>query len=332
MKEYNFTQQPFKLFGLPKYYENGLLERIPQYLKEEVPNVWELGQRCPGARLCFRTDSKELYFKIILKSNRPDIGMSIFSAQSGNVYIGNRQTARYAGLITPENYNTLICEGTFTNDPGINDITVFLPRNEPIDDIIIGLDDDANIEAPTPYKYQKPIVYYGSSITEGGCCSKPANGYNAFISRWLDVDYYNLGFSGAAKGELCMADYINTIEKSIFVYDYDHNAPTIEHLAATHEPFFKRIREHSPSLPIVMMTRPNFDYGDAPERREIIKRTYENAVKNGDKNVYFVGGELFFGEDDRFACTNDCCHPNDLGMYRMAKVVAPIIEKILKSL
>ena len=93
MKEYNFTQQPFKLFGLPKYYENGLLERIPQYLKEEVPNVWELGQRCPGARLCFRTDSKELYFKIILKSNRPDIGMSIFSAQSGNVYIGNRQTA-----------------------------------------------------------------------------------------------------------------------------------------------------------------------------------------------------------------------------------------------
>ena len=159
-----------------------------------------------------------------------------------------------------------------------------------------------------------------------------SNGYNSMISRWLDVDFYNFGFSGNAKGEPEIAEYINTIDKSIFVYDYDHNAPDVDYLEKTHEPFFQIIRKHDPQLPVLMMTRPNFYEGtDDAKRREVVRRTYENAVSAGDKNVWFLDGETFFGKEDRALCTLDGTHPNDLGFYRMAKTICPVISKILEK-
>jgi hypothetical protein len=146
------------------------------------------------------------------------------------------------------------------------------------------------------------------------------------------VDYYNFGFSGNARGDIELAEYISGIDMSIFVYDYDHNAPTPEHLSNTHEPFFKLIREKNPDLPIVMMTRPSITYTEEDKkRREIVRRTYENALSCKDKNVYFIDGESFFGDSDREICTIDRIHPNDLGFYKMASVIEPVIKAILEK-
>ena len=125
-----------------------------------------------------------------------------------------------------------------------------------------------------------------------------------------------------------MADFINTIPMKAFVYDYDHNAPTVEHLRDTHEAFFLRIREKNPLLPVIMMTRPG-KTEKFEERREIVRKTYENAIARGDKNVYFIDGQTFFGEKDRNLCLADNVHPNDLGFYRMAEVIEPVIKKVL---
>ncbi len=316
---------------MPFFEETGRLERIPQSVREAVPSLEFLGRRCPGARLCFRTNSPKITLKMEFETLNWDIGMSIFDCQSVNVMIGNRQTARFAGLLHPQDYETRECEVDFFKDSEMEDVTIWLPRNEVIADFTISIEDDAEILPPTPYKYP-PIVYYGSSITEGGCCCRVTNVYNALISQHLDVDYYNLGFSGGAKGELEIADYISTIPMSIFVYDYDHNAPDAEHLRKTHEAFFKRIREKNPALPVVFMTKPDFDYDpQGAERREVIYNTYLNAKNSGDDNVYFIDGETFFGKNDRHACTCDCCHPNDLGFYRMAQVIEPVIKSILEK-
>jgi hypothetical protein len=129
-----------------------------------------------------------------------------------------------------------------------------------------------------------------------------------------------------------MADLINKIPMGLFVYDYDHNSPSAEHLAETHVPFFARIREKNPTLPIIMMTKPDFDYDpNAAARREVVRRTYDHAVAAGDKNVWFIDGESFFGDTDRHLCTVDCCHPNDLGFMRMAQVVEPLVKQILEE-
>ena len=127
-----------------------------------------------------------------------------------------------------------------------------------------------------------------------------------------------------------LADYINTFDMSIFVYDYDHNAPNAEHLRNTHEPFFLRIREKHPDLPVIMMSKPAEIYSeDDILRREIIRTTYENAIAAGDKNVYFIDGETFYGEKERSLCSIDCVHPNDLGFLRMADTIEPVMRRIL---
>lgn len=328
MKEFNALRAPFKIYGVPLFEKNGLMERVPRALREELPLLEFLGRRTPGARLAFRTDSEHFDVKIHFEKISADIGMSIFACQSANVYAGSR----YLGLARAADYNTPIAAGSFTKQPGMQDIMIYLPRNEVVTGITIAVDDNAVIEAPTPYKRPVPIVFYGSSITEGGCCSKPANAYNALVCRWLDSDFINLGFSGSARGELAMADYINTLDMSLFVLDYDHNAPSVEHLAATHEPFFKRIREKHPDLPILILTRPDADYGDAEARRDVVRATYDNAVKAGDKNVWFIDGKTYYGEEDRDACSADTCHPNDLGMYRMAQVIKPVLEEMFRRI
>lgn len=67
------------------------------------------------------------------------------------------------------------------------------------------------------------------------------------------------------------------------------------------------------------------------ERRQVIRRTYENAVNAGDKNVYFLDGETFYGDTDRHCCSIDGIHPNDLGFYRMAQMIEPKIREILSA-
>ena len=119
------------------------------------------------------------------------------------------------------------------------------------------------------------------------------------------------------------------MKMSAFVYDYDYNAPDAKHLAETHERMFKIIREKNPKLPIIMATRPKMYLTDAEkERFKIIKKTYMNAKKNGDTNVYFVDGTKMFkgkgGED----CTVDGCHPNDLGFYAMAVAFEKELKKV----
>jgi hypothetical protein len=299
---------------------------------EKVPSLAFLGKRPHGARLGFKTNATEFTLKIEFETFSPDVGMSIYSCQSALVYAGDRQNPRYLGMCRPASYQTKAFEAKFRKgDDSLEDILVWLPRNEIISDVTLEFPDGATVCNPTPYKYEKPIVYYGSSITEGGCAYNVNCGYNAIISQHLDTDYINLGFSGNAKGELAVADFINTIDMSIFVYDYDHNAPTVEHLASTHEPFFKRIREKHPDLPVIMMTRPAITYGeDEKKRREVVWATYQGALDAGDKNVYFIHGDDIYAPVGKEYCTVDKCHPNDLGFFCMANAIERVIKELLE--
>lgn len=331
MKVYNWKDRPIKVYGIPFFDKTHKAERLPEDIRKQIPSLEFLGRRCSGARVAFKTNSEKFTVKIKLETFNVDIGMSIYACQSGVVMIGNRQNPFFAGLVNPKEYGQKEYEREFTKTNQLEDVTIYLPRNEVIEDVEILIEDDASILAPTPYTHG-PVLFYGSSITEGGCCTKVTNSYVTLLSDRLDFDFYNFGFSGNAKGELEIADYINTIEKTIFVYDYDHNAPDLEHLRATHEPFFKRIRNKNPEMPIIIMSKPDFEYGeDNALRRDIIKQTYNAAVEIGDKNVYFIDGEKFFGENERHLCTVDTCHPNDLGFYRIAEKIEPIISKILKK-
>lgn len=341
MKFFDCHDSPLRMYGLVDFYKNGSLMRLPEEIMRKLPNLRQFGSRSTGGRLCFRTDSKKMYVKLILKTFMRDYGTTQIGSSGLNVYAGDRRDGYYIGAVFPmgmKGEDTSVSEKTFMLDGTMTDITIFMPKNEEIENIVIGIDDEAKMASPTPYANEKPVIFYGSSITEGGSADRTGNSYTAFLSRRLNMDYINFGFSGSAKGEPEMAEYIASLPMSVFIYDYDHNAADAKYLKKTHEPFFKIIREKNPDLPIIMMSRPDYAYDirDSEERIAVIRNTYENAVKKGDKNVWFINGADFFSDgDDIFACTVDKIHPNDLGHYRMANVIyktlLPIFEKVLKT-
>ena len=150
------------------------------------------------------------------------------------------------------------------------------------------------------------------------------------ITRRLRIDHINLGFSGSARAEDSIAEYIASLDMSLFVYDYDYNAPTVEHLRNTHEKMFKTIRAAHPTIPVVMLTRPKMFLTEAEvERREIVYATYQRARDSGDTNVYFLDGATLMSLADNEG-TVDGCHPNDLGFFSMAKVLGDLLETITK--
>lgn len=333
MQIFNCKESPIEVHGLPFFYENGRFDRLPQDVCEKAKCAGSMSPYSVGARICFRTDSPAVYLKMQVKPLPFTPGMSMIAGKSMHVLFGNRQAPFYAGAWTVGKDKTVV-EGCcpFRKTAEQEDVTVYLPRNAIVEDIWVGIEDGSKLMSPTPYKYP-PILYYGSSITAGGSCAVPFNAYNAIISHHLDVDYYNFGFSGACMGELAVAECIGDIPMSIFVYDYDHNAPNAEFLQKTHEPFFLEFRKKQPNTPVVMITKPDvFGVNPDEERRDIIYNTYKNALARGDKNVYFIDGATLFGDTDRYACTSDSLHPNDFGARRMAERIEPTIAKILKEL
>ena len=337
MKRYYFTDSPIRIFGVPHFEEKESLRRLPNEIAERYRGIYggwpKVGLRTPGARMCFRTDSSVLRIGVELSTLYPDVGMSLRACQAAHVLIGNRREPHYAGVVHPKDYEQKSFERELAKPPSMEDVTVFLPMGEVIATAWVEIEEGAAMEAPTPYRHSLPMVFYGSSITEGAHASRPCNAYTALLSARLDTDYYNFGFSGSAKGDLDIAEYICTLDMSVFVLDYDHNAKDAEFLRATHEPFFRYIRERKPDLPIVITSRPNFEHTpDAAARRKVIRTTYENAVNAGDKNVYLIDGESFYGTSERYLCTTDATHPNDIGHERMARVYEAILTGILGNL
>ena len=245
----------------------------------------------------------------------------------------------YKGSLIPpidrkDSYEALVHFG----HRGMREVTIHFPLYDSVKSLYVGVEPDALLQKGAEYRAVKPFICYGSSITQGGCASRPGNCYSNILSRKLNMDHINLGFSGNAKGEQVMADYIAGLPMSVFLLDYDHNAPSIEHLEATHEKFFLTIREKNPDLPVIMATKT-----DTPRtkqlaetlqiRREIVFRTYENAVKRGDKYIKFIDGGKTFNEICLMgipadSCTVDGCHPNDLGFACMAKVFEQAIREM----
>lgn len=327
MKYYNITQSPLKIYGLAVAdAENRQFYRLPKNLLEQMPQYDYLGRRATGGRVRFCTDSPSLTIRMTLSQAKEDINIPLSGSAGADVYLGRGTESEYLGYIAPECHimEEISVEKTFSKKNTMETITINLPRNDHLLSMEIGVDDTATVEESPEYTITNPIVFYGSSITEGGCASRAGNAYTSIVSRWLDADYRNFGFSGSARGEQIFAQYLASLtDMSVLVYDYDHNANDVKQLADTHEAFFQTVRKAHPDLPIIMMSRPDTDQDkkDAQERKKVIYTTYSNAKKQGDENVWFLDGETFFGTYGRAECTVDGTHPNALGFMRMAEKV-----------
>ena len=333
--------EPFKLEGLAWYEQNNHeYYRLPLTMTVEETNAGVIGlaRHTTGVALRFRSDSPEIMIRASLvdscdMNHMPRAGSAgfdtFFKRPGDNRFLYNKTVQPCAAQTEIEAIAGINPEGKMC------EWIINFPLYGGVSKVEIGLKENTSLLPPLEHKIAKPILFYGSSITQGGCASRPGNMYPSMLCRAIDAEQINLGFSGSARGETAMAEAIAKLDLAAFVYDYDHNAPDYQHLQNTHENFFKIIRNANPDLPVIMVSKCDFAYIDPTAiethkaRRDVIRETYHNAVNAGDKNVFFIDGETLFAGDLADCCTVDGCHPNDLGFFRMYSTVLPVLKKAL---
>lgn len=333
-------EEPFSVLGVRYDETHGCFVRMPWAVAESVSDgVRHLNCHTSGGRVRFRTDSDVIAIRAVMPPFRVMPHMPVSGAAGFDLYrtLDGKETY-FKTFMPPADLENGYTAETKTFCAAA-DYTINFPLYHGVNELYVGIRAGARLEAPTPYRHAKPVVFYGSSITQGGCASRPGNSYQGFLSRRLSTDFINLGFSGSGKGERAMAEYIATLDMSVLVMDYDSNAPTVAHLAATHEPFFKIVREKNPNLPILAVSHPSalhrvsFQMGNYEmwgARRDVIRATVENARAAGDDNAYFLDGSEIYKGDDWDAVTVDVDHPNDFGFYRFACCLEPYLKRFLE--
>ncbi len=326
---YDVKNAPFTVHGVT--YENGLFRRMPEAVAKTVSaSVETLNKNTTGGKIRFQTDSPYVAIHAEMEY-MCNISVMAFTGSAGlDLYVREDGEERYVGTFVPpegaaNGYESVIDLGTSQ----LREFTIHLPLYSAVRSLYVGLCETATVCEPHPFTVTPPIVFYGSSITHGGCATRPGNTYTAIVARHFDADHINLGFPGSALAEQEIADYIKELDMSVFVYDYDHNAPSTEHLANTHSRMFKTIRAAQPTLPIVILNRPKYQLNaQEVDRLNIIRATYEEAKQNGDEHVYFIDNRQLT-ELCKSEGVVDGTHPNDLGFMSMAQAVIAVLKTIL---
>lgn len=232
----------------------------------------------------------------------------------------------------------------FTPVNGSYNLTIYFPITMETSHVEIGVEKGATVAAHNlPYNNEgQPIVFYGSSITQGGSSTKPGNAYTAVTSRLLNAEYHSFGMWGSCTGQTNVAEYLAGLEMSVFVLDYDHNDTKADTFQPKHWTVYETVRAAHPDIPIIMITRPNrnqsYNSTQSPieDMKAKILQNYNSAVAAGDKNVHFIDGEAFFEYDGSLITDTtykynkvflqDGVHPTDAGQAAMADVVASVIR------
>ena len=337
MKVYDVNEAPFRLYGLCRAEGERDYKRLPKEFAESVGNasVAVMYNRTTGIRLRFKTDSSRIVLKCVRSEeiNIPHIavtGSSCFDLYADGEYCNVFRPGIDAnGKWTDDKsmHGGYESGYVFKGDRKLRDILIFFPLYNSVDELYIALEEDAQVLPGAEYPAGGPIVFYGSSITQGACASHPGNCYTNILSRRLDRDIINLGFSGGCFAEPDFARYIPTLNPAVLVLDYDHNSGLAQ-LTERHEAFFLEFRKHCPDTPVVMVSAADKTLGK-PARRDIIRKTYENALAAGDQHVYFVDGTQIYKVPGVDACTVDNAHPNDLGFWCMANAIEKPLRECL---
>ncbi len=327
----------FSLHGVYYDEKESLYRRVPEQVASQVSDyLVALGMMTAGGRIRFITDSPYIAIKASIPYFSVMSHMTITGSHGFSVYADGFFQNRYSP--TPKAFAKTFTKGEkiyFADKKPLLKpeskklIEIYFPLYGGVCELYIGVAPNSIVEKAPDYAIKKPLVFYGSSLTQGACVSRPGNDYISIISRRVNADYVNLGFSGNGNAEDCMIDYINAIDGSIYCFDYNLYANFPDRVLPPHYSIYERIREKHPNAGIILTDKPCCDYDKNFEREQTIRATYERALANGDKNIAYVPAIDLFGVGERDSCTVDGLHPNDLGAMRMADALTPAVKKLL---
>ena len=301
-------------------------ERLPLKAKGVVnDDVWGLSHCTAGLLVRFATDAESL--KVHWTLTESDLAMPHMPATgvSGIDLYARDQTGkfRFCENGIPEDTSNTV---SFT-PPQSSELVLYLPLYNGVKHLALGIPREVKLYRLSRRPVSDAIVFYGTSITQGGCVSRPGLAATAIVGRRLDVPVINLGFSGSGKMEKELAELLAELDPAIYVLDCLWNMSP-EMVSERVEPFIAILRKNRPKTPILLAEDSNF-MNLPTENGDILRKIFAKLKTLGDENLYLLSNTGMLGEDTEG--TVDGCHPNDLGMARQAEVFNKCLEPILKK-
>ena len=237
----NAKSAPIKTYGVFYDEKSGCYLRISPDIAACFDDVFSrLNMDTAGGRVRFKTNSPYIAL-YAAQTNNIQLNIMTLCGQSGfDLYRDNV----YAETFLPKtNVKNGFCD-IIETDGEMHEYTVNFPLFDNVNSLYIGLCENAFVFEAAPHINEGgPIVFYGSSITQGACASRPGMAYPARVCRRFNADYVNLGFASRCRGQKEMAEYIRGLSMSAFVMGFDHNAENAEELSLRHNDFYRTIRE-----------------------------------------------------------------------------------------
>ena len=333
------------VYGLYWFDKDRRYHRLSKELDSILPtlegSVDVLAGNSSGGILAFYSNTNILKIKVKL-SFKFHMGHMPYTGQAGfDLYIGNTYKDMKFYRTSNFDFNKTEYEFTYFNHANMSDTNKLFVLNFPlyatVEEVLVGVNKESVVlPCNNLFENNDKIVFYGTSITQGGCASRPGMSYTQILSRRLGIECLNYGFSGNGKGHIEIAEALSSIENvKMFVLDYEANA-TFDRLKATLDNFVKCLRNKYPTTPIVIISKiPMYleFHDDAYIKNERKIRNYQkNYVKNScDANLYYIDGAKVLGKTNISEKTVDGCHPTDYGFISMAEYLYPIIKKILSK-
>jgi lysophospholipase L1-like esterase len=309
-------------------------DRLPKRAKGVVRDaVWNLSRHSAGMLTRFRTDADQIWIDYEVTSDRLAMPHMPATGVSGVDLYATDDDGHWRWLSvakpTAKTTKSRLIGGII---PKLRDFAAYLPLYNGTESLKIGVPEGATFQPIAPRK-DKPILFYGTSITHGACASRPGMPHPAILGRRLNRPVINLGFSGNGRMEKEVGHFLCELDSAVYVIDCLPNMQGKE-VAQRAEPLVRQLRAARPETPILMVedrTYANTPFIESKQQRHeqsraALRKAYDKLIADGFKQLGYLEGETLLGEDRDD--TTDGSHPNDLGFYRQANAMQPALEQL----
>ncbi len=313
-------------------------DRFPAKAEKIVrPPIWALSENSAGMAVHFQSDATSIAVRWELRKAQLAMPhMSACGVSGVDLYVKEKGKWFWLGSGRPTEFPKAEKILVQNLESKAREFLIYFPLYNGLNSLEIGVPTKANFSQDVRRKNSRPIVFYGTSILQGACASRPGMAYPSILGRHFDRPTINLGFSGNGKAEPEVAQLLAELNPAVYVIDCLPNLQP-EEAAERIEPFVKILRAAHPKTPIILVENIEYPDGKFVKTRRIpaskknlnLAALYKQLRKSGDKKIYYVSAKSLLGNDGE--ATVDGTHPNDLGFMRMAEAVKPVLAKAVRA-
>lgn len=331
-----FNAQELDVEGRAFHDTAAYFDRLPARAETLVrQEVWTLSRSTAGMAVRFEADTDRIEIDCTLRGAALAMPHMPATGVSGlDLYTRDNGRWRWVSVFQPKD-NPLrgpLVEGLAR---GRREFLLYLPLYNGVESLRLGVP-EGNAFAALPPRTDRPILFYGTSITQGACASRPGMAFVSQLGRRLDRPMLNFGFSGQGKMEAQVADLLAELDPAVFVLDCMPNTPAQEVEARSYD-VTHRWRRARPETPVVLVESRPWSNADLVQnrlevdqsKRAAMRRTYDKLLGEGVSRLFYVEGEPLLGDDHE--ATTDGSHPSDLGMMRIAEALEPVLREALAA-